>query len=202
MLLGRPTWPARSSTEGLSVRKIAEPAHTTDDHFTYVGAVDWNGDGRDDLVTALVRRTGARVTAVTLQANFSPPSWPARPDLRSGDITLAVPSKTVPRALLAADVNCDRLNDLIVTADDHVGILFGRQPWPETLPLEPSDVRIEPPSSIVRAADVTGDRCADLWLSLDGGSADAALVTGRPEWPAQADVEALAEVLVGEGHYQ
>ncbi len=200
LLPGRPNWPRRSGTEGLGVRKIAEPTYTTDDQFTYVGAVDLNNDRRDDLVTALVQTRGARITAVNLAVHFSPASLPARPDMRQGDIALPVPSKTVPQAILAADVNCDGLNDLIINADQHVGILFGRQPWPAQLPLEPPDTRIEPPASVVQAADVSADGCADLWLSLDGGAADAALILGQATWPAEMDAVASADVTIGEGH--
>lgn len=188
------------------------------DQLSNGGAVllaDLNGDGRQDLVLGAPGADGpgeARTFAGEAYIIFGKDSLPAQLDLAAGgaDVVVyganAIDQLTGGGSLLAADLNGDGLQDLVLGAIGGDGpgesrssageacVLFGRSTWPAVLDLALSGVGgadltihgasasdLLTSSGAMAAGDVNGDGLADLVLGASGGDGPGESRSGAGE---------------------
>jgi hypothetical protein len=185
---------------------------------------DFNGDGIPDVVLTAAHADGPqndRPDAGEAYVFFGPftPGETRDAALGEQDVTIfgAAEGDQLGRAVVAADVNGDALDDLVLGAPFADGpgderpdagethVLLGARSWPATI-----DLAADPPTAIafgadmedlaafsLATADVNGDGVHDLligafWADGPGNTrADAGegyLVFGSPSWPAVIDL--------------
>jgi len=199
VVLGRSTWPASAAVRSLQPLKLTLPVLGMDDSLQMIGVADVDGDGRDDLISQLIRQNIMRRTAATVHVNFSPESWSGRPNITRGDINIDAPGLAAYLQAFAEDLSGDGLPDLVLRSLEGVHIYLGRDPWPGTIREAGVDVTLQPATNSVDVADVTGDGLADIVATLIGEGADVALLEGRAAWEEAYDLAAEADARLGEG---
>lgn len=89
VLLGRGGWPASAGIETMAPKRMSLPSLGKDDSLEILGTGDIDGDGRADIVTQHVRRSGTRVIGNRVGIHFSPEAWPSRPSFVRPDFELS-----------------------------------------------------------------------------------------------------------------
>ena len=195
-----------------------------------VASGDINGDGLDDLIISSCEADGPnndRFGLGEVYIIFGATSFPSVIDLLDpgsyGMIIYGVNTKErFGAALSAADVNGDKIDDLVIGAPDADGwrvtrpdagdvfIIFGSYQPPEIVDLRTTQY---PHVSIygadagdhlgesVTTTDVNGDGMSDILAGAPGGdgsgdsrpdAGDAYLISGREVWPEMIDLRSAA----------